>query len=67
MTDFQNEQWVSLFQSAIEELEHAHMTGRIQDATTAIVTRIEEALRHLPGLHLPEQMAIDDALRTLNF
>lgn len=66
MNEFQSERWVALFQSAIEELEHARMTGRIRDANTAIVSRIER-LRHIPGLHLSEQIAIEDALRTLRF
>lgn len=66
MNDFQSERWVALFQAAIEELEHARMTGRIRDANAAIVSRIER-LRHIPGLHLPEQMAIEDAVRTLKF
>lgn len=64
--DFKSEPWVALFQSAIEELEDTRMTGRIRDANRAIVARIER-LRRIPGLHRSEQIAIEDALRTLRF
>lgn len=64
--DFQHENWVTLFKSAIEELEHTRMSGRVHDANAAIVGRIER-LRQMPGLHRSEQIAIDDALRTLRF
>ena len=63
---FQNERWLALFQSAVEELEHARMSDRIHDANTAIVARVER-LRDIPGLHRSEQIAIEDALRTLKF
>lgn len=57
---------MALFQSAIEELENTRINGRVHDANDAIVARIER-LRHIPGLHRSEQVAIEDALRTLRF
>jgi len=63
--DFQSQDWVSLYQSALVELEQAKMAGRISDARTAIVSRIEK-LTTIPGLHPQERQAIEDALRSLN-
>lgn len=66
MDDYQKENWVALYQSALIELEHAKMSGRITNARTAIVARIEK-LSGIPGLHPEERRAIEDALRTLRF
>ena len=63
--DFRGEDWVSLYQSALVELEHAKMAGRISEARTAIVARIEK-LKTLPGLHPQERQSIEDALRGLH-
>jgi hypothetical protein len=46
------------------ELEHALMAGRIMDARSAILRRLE-MLRDMPGLHEPERQAIQDALSGL--
>jgi hypothetical protein len=39
---YQLEDWFSLYQSALVELEEAKMSGRIEAAHTAIVARIEK-------------------------
>jgi hypothetical protein len=64
MSDYQDESWVSLYQSAILELEHAKMLGRIEAARSAIVARVEK-LHDMPGLHADERQAIADALSGL--
>jgi hypothetical protein len=64
MEDYQLEDWFSLYQSALVELEEAKMSGRIEAAQTAILARIEK-LATLPGLHPEERQAIEDALRGL--
>ena len=46
------------------ELERAAMTGRIGNARTEIVARLEILKLH-PGLHQDEYHAIQDALRNL--
>ena len=61
MGDYEKERWVELYHSALLELEHAKMAGRIGDARTAIAARIE-ALYGLPGLHTSERQALSDAL-----
>ena len=66
MDDYQKESWVSFYQSALTEIGHAKMSGRIEDTRTAIVARIEK-LRHIPGLHADERQAIEDALSILRF
>ena len=66
MDDYKKESWVSLYQSALMEIQHAKITGHIDDARAAIVARIEK-LRHMPGLHAHERQAIEDSLRTLRF
>jgi hypothetical protein len=66
MEDFQREDWVALYQSALTELEQAKMSGRIEAAKAAIVARMEK-LCTIPGLHPEERQAIEDALRGLNF
>ena len=65
MIDF-NESWVQLYQKALMELEHAQMTGRIDDAKGAIFARLL-VLNDLPGLHEHEKESISDALRSLSF
>ena len=64
MEDYKGEDWVSLYQAALTELEHLKMTGRVEAARTAIVARMEK-LQTLPGLHPEERQAIEDALRGL--
>jgi hypothetical protein len=64
MTDYDQEKWVEIYRTALMELEHAAMTGRIGDARSAISDRVEK-LKQLPGLHAQEYQAIDDALRNL--
>jgi hypothetical protein len=66
MENFEKEDWVSLYQSALIELEQAKLAGRINAAQKAIVARAEQ-LQNLPGLHAEELQAIDDALRSLRF
>jgi hypothetical protein len=66
MEDYQKEDWVSLYQSALIELEQAKMSGRIDAAQRAIFARVEK-LTTLPELHPQERQAIEDALRGLNF
>jgi hypothetical protein len=66
MEDYQKEDWVSLYQSALIELEQAKLAGRINAAQKAIVARVE-TLRPLPGLHPEERHAIEDAMRALGF
>jgi hypothetical protein len=65
MENYREENWVSLYQSALTELEQVKMSGRIEAAKTAIVTRMEK-LCTMPGLHPEERQAIEDALRGLN-
>ena len=62
--DYDNEDWLRLYQRALLELENAKMAGRIGDARTEIAARIEK-LRDLPGLHADERHAIEDALNAL--
>ena len=64
MEDFQKEDWVSIYQSALTELEHARISGRIEAAQKAIVSRMEKLLT-MPGLHPEERHAIEDAIRIL--
>ena len=64
MEDYKKEDWVSLYQSALIELEQAEMAGRISAAQKAIVARVEK-LRTVPGLHTEERQAIEDALHGL--
>lgn len=66
MADYDNENWMELYKSALVELEHAKMAGRIGAARVEIVARIEK-LRSIPGLHSDEHHAIDDAVRSLRF
>jgi hypothetical protein len=41
MSDYENEEWVTLYRTALLELEHAKMSGRIEATRTAIVARVE--------------------------
>ena len=50
MTEHEQENWVALYHAALVELEHARMSGRIKDARTEIVLRIEK-LQGMRGLH----------------
>lgn len=58
------EKWIELYTSAMLELKHALIAGRILDARTEIAARIEK-LRGMPGLHDKERQALDDALHGL--
>ena len=62
--DYQQEDWMALYEAALTELEHAKMTGRVEAARTAILARMEK-LQILPGLHPEERQAIADALHGL--
>ena len=64
MEDYQKEDWVSLYHSALAELEQAKMLGRITSAQDAIIDRLEK-LSTMPRLHPEERRAIQDAIRTL--
>jgi hypothetical protein len=66
LADYEQENWVALYQSALVELEHAKMSGRIKDARIEIVARIEK-LHAMPGLHTGERQGIADALGALRF
>jgi hypothetical protein len=66
MADFQAETWVEIYTLALTELEHAKMRGRIGDARTELVARVEK-LKNLPGLHEREYQAIDDAFNALRY
>jgi len=58
------EKWMEVFKSALLELEHSLMTGRIADARGEIEKRVA-ALRDIPGIHDGERQAIEDALSSL--
>ena len=58
------EKWEELYRSALLELEHSLISGRIREAREAIAVRLEK-LHSLPGLHSEEQQAIQDALSNL--
>jgi hypothetical protein len=64
MGDYRKEEWVSLFQSALIEIEEERMPQRIKAACDAIVARMEK-LSTLPEPHPAERQAIEDALRGL--
>ena len=63
MRDYDQEKWVEVYRTALMELEHAAMTGRIGDARAAISSRLEK-LKQLAGLHAQERQAIEDALNS---
>ena len=58
------EKWIELYTSAMLELKHALMAGRILEARTSIAARIEK-LQGMPGLHERELQALADALCNL--
>jgi hypothetical protein len=62
--EYQPEDWVSRYNSALTELEQAKMLSRITSAQDAIVDRLEK-LRMMPDLHPEERRAIEHAIRTL--
>ena len=62
--DYDQEKWIEFYKSAVFELEQSLVAGRIADAREEIVKRLE-ALRNIPGLHISEQQAIEDALNNL--
>jgi hypothetical protein len=64
MSDYDNENWVGLYRSAMVELEHAKVAERIGNARKEISARIEE-LQGIPGPHAAEKQAIDGALSDL--
>jgi hypothetical protein len=55
---------IDLYRMAMMELENAKIVGRIGDARIEIAERIEK-LHDIPGLHIVEKQAIDDALAAL--
>jgi hypothetical protein len=59
--EYQQEEWVSLYQAAVAEFEQAKMPERIEAAHEEIIARMEK-LQTLPGLHPQERQAIEDAL-----
>jgi hypothetical protein len=64
MSDYDKENWVQLFHTAMLELTKAKMTGRISEARASIVERMTK-LQELPGLHRDETHAIQDAMNQL--
>ena len=66
MSEHGQENWVALYHAALVELEQAKMAGRIKDARSEIVARVEK-LKGMPGLHSDEHQAIADALSSLRF
>jgi len=64
--NYDKESWLALYNAALIELEHARLYGRIKDARTEIVARVEK-LQTMPGLHAEERHAIADALSSLRF
>ena len=61
MEEYQQEEWVSLYQAAVTEFEQAKTSERIEAAHKAIVARMEKICT-LPGLHPQERQAIEDAV-----
>jgi len=64
MSDIPEEKWIELYTSAMLELKHSLMAGRILEARTEIAARIEK-LRGMPGHHERELQALADALHNL--
>jgi len=64
MSDNPEEKWIELYTSAMLELKHALMAGRILEARTSIAARIEK-LQGISGLHERELQALADALGNL--
>lgn len=65
MGDYSNQKWVTLYQVALRELEHALVQGQITEARAEVAERLE-ILATMPGLHGYERGAIQDALSNLN-
>lgn len=65
MKDYDKQKWFDVYKTAMLELQHAAMTGRIDDARTEIANRLETLKQH-PDLHRDEHQAIEDALRNLS-
>ena len=61
---FAQEKWIKVYESALLELKHALMAGRIMEAREEIVKRIEH-LEQMPGLQSRERRSIADALNGL--
>jgi hypothetical protein len=66
LPSYDEEKWIQLYKSALIELEHSLLTGRIAEAREEIVKRVA-ALRDMPGIHDAERQAIEDALSSLRF
>jgi RNA polymerase-interacting CarD/CdnL/TRCF family regulator len=66
MSDYSQEKWMELYQTALFELKHSLMAGRIMDARAEIVKRLER-LQQMPDLHSSERQAIADALSSLRY
>jgi hypothetical protein len=64
MADYDKEKWLQLYHAALVELQHAQMSGRIKDARTEIVARMEK-LHDMTPPHADERRAIADALNNL--
>jgi uncharacterized protein (DUF342 family) len=64
MSDTPAEKWIELYTSAMLELKHALMAGRILEARTEIAARLEK-LREMSGLHHRELQTLTDALHNL--
>ena len=64
MRDPDKELWVDLYRMAMMELENAKIAGRIGDARGEIEVRLDK-LSSIPGLHMVEKQAIDEALSGL--
>jgi hypothetical protein len=62
--DYDKQKWFDLYRTALVELRHAAMTGRIDDARAEIAIRLETLKEH-PALHTAECQAIQDALSNL--
>jgi hypothetical protein len=65
MENYENQNWFSLYRSALVEVEPSKLPALIEAAKQAILTRIE-TIHALSGRHPAELHAIEDALRALN-
>jgi hypothetical protein len=64
MKEYGHQKWFNLYKTALLELEHVAMIGRIGDARAEIAARLETLKQH-PRLHQSEYRAIQDALSNL--
>jgi hypothetical protein len=62
--NYAQEKWITLYEAALLELKQALMAGRIMEARTEIVKRVEH-LEKMPGLQPRERRSIADALNGL--